>query len=70
MADPDAGEVLQNTVQATSSASATARPSSSETRARPNLVAGNAIAQCGFDVFSPDPYYDDGGPQRISIKTG
>ncbi len=42
--------------------------------ASPNLVGGNAIGECGFDVLSPDPNYPNGdgtgGPQPISVKLG
>ena len=71
MADPDAGEVLQNTVQGNVVCIGNSPAVQfGDSGAAPNLVAGNAVGQCGFDVLSPDPFYDGGGSQPISIKTG
>ena len=38
--------------------------------ARPNRVsvAGAASGECATDVYQPDPYYDGGGPQPVSVK--
>ena len=34
----------------------------------PNVVFGNAIGQCGFGIYLPDPNYPGGSPQPISVK--
>ena len=72
-ADPDAGEVLQNTVHGDIACFANS-PSVQfgDSGASPNIVSGDAFGECGFDVLSPDPNYPNGdgtgGPQPISIK--
>jgi hypothetical protein len=71
MADPDAGEVVQNTVQGNIVCVGNSPAVQfGDSGAAPNLVAGNAVGQCGFNVFMPDPFYDGGGPQPISVKAG
>jgi hypothetical protein len=73
MADPDAGEVLQNTVQRDIFCVANS-PSVQfgDSGASPNVVGRHAFGECGFDVISPDPNYPNGngtgGPQPISVK--
>jgi len=73
MADPDAGEVLQNTVHGSIVCVANSPAVQfGDSGASPNVVSGHAVGQCGFDVFSPDPNYPNGdgtgGPQPISVK--
>jgi hypothetical protein len=69
--DPDAGEVGTNTVSGNLICQGNSPAVQfGDSGAAPNLVHGNAIGQCGFNVILPDPYYGDGGPQPISIKTG
>jgi hypothetical protein len=36
----------------------------------PNVVSGNALGECGFGVYSPDPDLPPGTPQPISVKAG
>ena len=73
MADPDAGEVLQNTVRH-DIVCIDNSPSVQfgDSGAAPNVVRGHAYGECGFDVMSPDPNYPNGdgtgGPQPISVK--
>jgi hypothetical protein len=68
-ADPDAGEVLQNTVYGSLACFRnTPAVQFGDSGAAPNVVYGAAIGQCGFDVLKPDPYYDGGGLQPISVK--
>jgi hypothetical protein len=73
MADPDAGEVLQNTVQRDIVCFGN-NPvvQFGDSGAAPNVVGRHAFGECGFDVMSPDPNYPDndgnGGPQPISVK--
>jgi hypothetical protein len=69
MADPDAGEVLQNTVHGNLACFAnTPAVQFGDSGAAPNVVGGFALGQCGFNVMSPDPNYGSGGPQPISVK--
>ena len=73
MADPDAGEVLQNTVRGNLVCIGNSPAVQyGDSGASPNIVGGNAVGQCGFDVLSPDPNYPNGdgtgGPQPISVK--
>ena len=70
MADPDAGEVVQNTVQGNLVCNANSPAVQfGDSGAAPNQAGGNAVGQCGSDVLSPDPYYDGGGLQPISVKS-
>jgi len=70
MADPDAGEVVANTVGGNISCSGNSPAVQfGDSGAAPNVVRGSASGECGFDVFSPDPFYDGGGPQPISVKS-
>jgi hypothetical protein len=73
MADPDAGEVLQNTVHGNIACFANSPAVQfGDSGAAPNIVSGFAFGQCGFNVMSPDPNYPNGdgtgGPQPISVK--
>ena len=74
MADPDAGEVLQNTVRGNLVClNNSPAVQFGDSGASPNVVGGYAIGQCGFGVLSPDPNYPNGdgtgGPQPISVKS-
>ena len=74
MADPDAGEVLQNTIQGNLVClNNSPAVQFGDSDAAPNVVGGNAVGQCGFGVLSPDPNYPNGdgtgGPQPISVKS-
>ena len=67
--DPDAGEVLQNTVHGSIACFGnTPAVQFGDSGASPNVVGRHAIGQCGFNVISPDPNYGSGGPQPISVK--
>lgn len=73
MADPDAGEVLQNTVYGNIACFGNSPAVQyGDSGASPNVVSGHAFGQCGFNVISPDPNYPNGdgtgGPQPISVK--
>ena len=73
MADPDAGEIVQNTVRRDIACVANSPASQfGDSGASPNVVSGHAFGQCGFDVYQPDPNYPNGdgtgGPQPISVK--
>lgn len=69
MADPDAGEVLQNTVDGSIACFGNSPAVQfGDSGASPNAVGRHAIGQCGFNVISPDPNYGSGGPQPISVK--
>lgn len=69
MADPDAGEVVNNWVQGNLICTNNSpQVQFGDSGAAPNQVSGNAAGQCGFNVFQPDPNYDGGVPQPISIK--
>ena len=69
MADPDAGEVLQNTIYGSLACFADSPAVQfGDSGAAPNVVFGLALGQCGFGVLSPDPNYDGGGLQPISVK--
>jgi len=73
MADPDAGEVLQNTIQHDVVCFGNSPAVQfGDSGASPNVVGGHASGECGFDVMSPDPNYPNmdgtGGPQPISVK--
>ena len=73
MADPDAGEVLQNTVHGNIACFGNSPAVQfGDSGASPNVVGGYAFGQCGFNVISPDPNYPNGdgtgGPQPISVK--
>ncbi len=73
MADPDAGEILQNTVHWAIACFANSPATQfGDSGAAPNVVGGFALGECGFDVYSPDPNYPNGdgtgGPQPISIR--
>jgi hypothetical protein len=70
MADPDAGEVVANIVGGNISCTGNSPAVQfGDSGAAPNQVRGNATGQCGFGVLSPDPFYDGGGPQPISVKS-
>ena len=69
MDDPDANEFVGNTVQG----NLDCRNNSpmvqfGDSGAAPNGVHRNATGECGFNVYSPDPNYDGGGSQPISVK--
>ena len=73
MADPDAGEIVQNTVHRDIACVANSPASQfGDSGASPNVVSGHAFGQCGFNVYQPDPNYPNGdgtgGPQPISVK--
>ncbi len=73
MADPDAGEIVQNTVRRDIVCVADSPAVQfGDSGASPNVVSGHAIGQCGFDVYQPDPNYPNGdgtgGPQPVSIR--
>lgn len=69
MADPDAGEVLQNTIhQNVVCFGNSPSVQYGDSGASPNVVGGRAFGECGFNVMSPDPNYGSGGPQPISVK--
>ena len=73
MADPDAGEVLQNTVHGDLVCLGNSPAVQfGDSGAAPNVVGHHAVGECGFDVMSPDPNYPNfdgtGGPQPISVK--
>ncbi len=73
MADPDAGEVVQNTVHRDIACVANSPASQfGDSGASPNVVSGHAFGQCGFNVYQPDPNYPNGdgtgGPQPISVR--
>jgi hypothetical protein len=73
MADPDAGEIVQNTVHRDIACVANDPASQfGDSGASPNVVSGHAFGQCGFNVYQPDPNYPNGdgtgGPQPISVK--
>lgn len=71
MADPDAGEVVNNSVHGNLICLGNSPAVQfGDSGAAPNQVHGNAIGQCGFNAYSPDPNYDGGGPQPISVKSG
>jgi len=70
MADPDAGEVVANVVGGNISCSGNSPAVQyGDSGAAPNEVRGSASGECGFNVLSPDPDYDGGGPQPISVKS-
>lgn len=73
MDDPDAGEVVQNSVIGNIVClDNSPAVQFGDSGAAPNQVAGNAVGQCGFNVFQPDPNFPNGdgtgGPQPISVK--
>ena len=73
MADPDAGEVLQNTVHGDLACFADSPVVQfGDSGASPNVVGHHALGECGFNVMSPDPNFPNGdgtgGPQPISVK--
>jgi hypothetical protein len=66
---PDSGEVVGNFIGGNISCSGNNRDIQfGDSGAAPNQVRGTASGQCGFNVLSPDPFYDGGGPQPISVK--
>ena len=70
MADPDAGEVVANTVGGNINCKGNSPAVQfGDSGAAPNQVRGKATGQCGFDVLSPDPNFDGGGSQPISVKS-
>jgi hypothetical protein len=69
MADPDAGEVLQNTVGDDIACFGNSPAVQfGDSGASPNVVDGRAFGECGFNVLSPDPNFGTGGSQPISVK--
>jgi hypothetical protein len=71
MADPDAGEVVNNTVGGNLiCAGNSPAVQFGDSGAAPNQVHGNATGECGFNVLSPDPNFDGGGSHPISVKSG
>jgi hypothetical protein len=69
MGDPDANEVVNNTISGGIACFDDTVPVEyGDSGAAPNVVSGFALGECGFNVTSPDPNYDGGGPQPISVK--
>jgi len=69
LADPDASEVVGNTISGNIVCNGNSPAVQyGDSGAAPNTVHGNAIGQCGFDVLQPDPFFDGGGSQPISVK--
>ena len=69
MGDPDANEVVGNTVSGNIICfNNDSFVQFGDSGAGPNVVSGNALGECGFNVHQPDPLFDGGGPQPISIK--
>jgi hypothetical protein len=69
MGDPDSNEIVQNTIGGGIACDDNTVPVEyGDSGATPNVVAGFARGECGFSVSSPDPNFDVGGPQPISIK--
>ena len=73
MADPDAGEVVQNTVNHNIVCFGNLPAVQfGDSGAAPNMVRGHAFGQCGFNVVLPDPNFPNfdgtGGPQPVSVK--
>jgi hypothetical protein len=73
MGDPDGNEVVNNWVSGNMVCHNNNHVVQfGESGGAPNLVSGNAVGECGFNVFQPDinfPNFDGtGGPQPISVK--
>jgi hypothetical protein len=70
-ADPDANEVVSNTVHGNIICHANSPAIQfGDSGGFPNQVFGNAIGQCGFDVLSENPFGNPPGLTPISVKTG
>jgi len=68
-ADPDSNEVATNTVAGNLTCAGNSPAIQfGDSGGAPNLVSGNAIGQCGFNVIQPDEFYDGGGPQPIAVR--
>lgn len=66
---PDSSEVESNTVGGNLTClNNTPAVQFGDAGGAPNVVSGNASGQCGFGVILPDPNYDGGGPQPISVR--
>jgi hypothetical protein len=71
MADPDANEVVQNTVRGSMVCLGDSPAVQfGDSGASPNVVGGFALGECAFGVTSPDPNYGTGGPQPVSVPAG
>lgn len=71
MADPDAGEVVSNTVNGNIVClNNSPAVQFGDSGGVPNQVRGNATGQCGFNVLSPNPGNAPPLLQPISVKTG
>src|ERR1700733_6980241 len=69
MGDPDAGEVLQNTVGDDIACFGNSPAVQfGDSGASPNVVDGRAFGECGFNVLSPDPNFGTGGSQPSRAK--
>jgi len=70
-ADPDANEVVSNTVHGNIICHAN-NPAIQfgDSGGVSNEVFGNAIGQCGFNVLSDNPFGNPPGPTPISVKAG
>src|SRR5581483_8507731 len=67
--DPDSNEAVQNTVFGNLICLGNSPAVQfGDSAAAPNVVHGNAIGQCAFNVVLPDPNYDGGGSQPVSVK--
>ena len=68
MGDPDANEVVQNTIYGSIGCFSNTVPVEyGDSGASPNVVSAPARGECAFNVTRPDPKYDGGGPQPISV---
>jgi hypothetical protein len=68
MGDPDANEVVNNTVYGSLGCFLNDVPVQyGDSGATPNEVAGVGFGECGFGVLSPDPNFGTGGSQPVSV---
>jgi hypothetical protein len=69
MGDPDANEVIDNTVFGSLVCTNNVVPVQfGDSGLPPNRVRHLAEGECGFNVYKIDEYYLNGGPQPISVK--
>ncbi len=69
MGDPDANEVVNNTIGGNIACFGNDHVVQfGDSGAAPNIVSGLALGECAFSVEQPDPNYDGGGSQPISVK--
>lgn len=69
MADPDAGEVVQNTVdQNLVCFDNSPAIQFGDSGGSSNLVYGQAVGECAFNLLLPDENFGSGGSQPISVK--